>query len=61
MILEAVKKEPYVLVDMYPHPDPGIWFASYGDSSVNFELVAWVFKYSHTSRDGALFVAVGGR
>lgn len=42
VILEAVSKEPYVIKNQVKIPNPDIWFMQYGDSSVNFELVAWV-------------------
>lgn len=36
-LLEAVKRHPEVLL----RPEPEIWFQSFGDSSLNFEIMAW--------------------
>ncbi|MEM7064219.1 MAG: mechanosensitive ion channel domain-containing protein [Cyanobacteria bacterium P01_B01_bin.77] len=36
-LLEAVKRHPEVLL----RPEPEVWFQSFGDSSLNFEIMAW--------------------
>ena len=36
-LLEAVKRHPEVLL----RPKPEIWFQSFGDSSLNFEIMVW--------------------
>ena len=36
-LLEAVKRHPEVLL----RPEPEIWFQSFGDSSLNFEIMVW--------------------
>jgi len=42
VILKAVREQPYVLRGNTHYSDPQIWFTRYGDSSMEFELVAWV-------------------
>lgn len=36
-LLEAVKRHPEVLL----RPEPEIWFQSFGDSALNFEIMVW--------------------
>ena len=36
-LLEAIKHHPEVLL----RPEPEIWFQSFGDSALNFEIMAW--------------------
>lgn len=36
-LIEAVKKHPEVLL----RPEPEIWFQSFGDSALNFEIMVW--------------------
>ncbi len=47
VILEGVKKQSYVLCDNPRYPDPQVWLVGFGDSSVKFELVAWVNLSAH--------------
>lgn len=42
VLLETVQKESYVLTGLTKFSDPEMWFIKYGDSSIEFELVAWV-------------------
>jgi len=37
-LLEAARKDSRVL----PDPSPRVWFRSFGDSSLNFELLVWI-------------------
>ncbi|MEM9267040.1 MAG: mechanosensitive ion channel domain-containing protein [Cyanobacteria bacterium P01_F01_bin.13] len=37
VLLEAVKRHPEVLL----RPEPEIWFQSFGDSALNFEIMVW--------------------
>lgn len=39
-LLEAARKEPRVLSD----PAPRVWFRTFGESSLNFELLVWIDK-----------------
>lgn len=41
-VIEAIKKLPFVHSDDFRYPDPQVWLVEFGDSSMNFELVAWV-------------------
>lgn len=41
-VIAAIKKLPFVHSDDFRYPDPQVWLIEFGDSSVNFELVAWV-------------------
>lgn len=36
-LLEAVKRHPEVLL----RPEPDVWFQSFGDSALNFEIMVW--------------------
>ena len=40
--LEAVKKLSCVVTENPRYPDPQVWMSGFGDSSVDFKLVAWV-------------------
>jgi potassium-dependent mechanosensitive channel len=41
-LLEVVGKESYVVAGVKNYHDPQLWFLNHGDSSLEFELVAWV-------------------
>lgn len=41
-VIDAIKKLPFVYSDDFRYPDPQVWLVEFGDSSINFELVAWV-------------------
>lgn len=41
-VIDAIKKLPFVHSDDFRYPDPQVWLVEFGNSSVNFELVAWV-------------------
>lgn len=42
VVIDSIKKLPFVYIDDFRYPDPQIWLVEFGDSSINFELVAWV-------------------
>jgi len=42
LVIDVVKKLPYVVTSEHNRPNPEVWFKEFGDSSLNFELVAWV-------------------
>ncbi len=45
-LIEAGKEDPHTLDD----PAPSVFFVEFGDSSLNFELVAWSDEMSHRPR-----------
>lgn len=45
-LIEAGTEDPHTLDD----PAPSVFFVEFGDSSLNFELVAWSDKMSHRPR-----------
>ncbi len=45
-LIEAGRDDPHTLDD----PAPSVFFVGFGDSSLNFELVAWSDKMSHRPR-----------
>jgi small-conductance mechanosensitive channel len=45
-LLEVAAAEPQVLVQ----PAPAVYFANFGDSSLNFELAVWTESMSHSPR-----------
>ncbi len=42
IVLEAIKGIPYVMEDGLKCPKPQLWLIEFGESSLNFQLVAWV-------------------
>jgi small-conductance mechanosensitive channel len=42
-LIEAAEEDPHVLNE----PPPDVFFAAFGDSSLNFELVVWSNEMSH--------------
>ena len=42
-LIEAAEEDPHTLKD----PAPSVFFTAFGDSSLNFELVAWSDEMSH--------------
>ena len=45
-LIEAAAEDPHTLDD----PAPSVFFVEFGDSSLNFELVAWSNEMSHRPR-----------
>ena len=45
-LVEAAEEDPHTLED----PAPSVFFVAFGDSSLNFELVAWSDEMSHRPR-----------
>ncbi len=45
-LVEAAEEDPHTLKD----PAPSVFFVEFGDSSLNFELVAWSDEMSHRPR-----------
>jgi small-conductance mechanosensitive channel len=45
-LIEAATEDPHTLAD----PAPSVFFVEFGDSSLNFELVAWSDEMSHRPR-----------
>jgi len=54
-VLEAAERVPHTLQDG-THKPPQVWFVEFGDSSLNFELVAWL-KPEAVNRPGAVKAA----
>lgn len=42
IVLEAIQGIPYVMEDGIKCPKPQLWLMEFGESSLNFQLVAWV-------------------
>ena len=45
-LIEAAKEDPHTMED----PAPSVFLVAFGDSSLNFELVAWSDEMSHRPR-----------
>ena len=45
-LVEAAEEDPHTLED----PAPSVFFVEFGDSSLNFELVAWSDEMSYRPR-----------
>lgn len=41
-VVDSIKKLSFVYSDDFRYHDPQVWLMGFGESSVNFELVAWI-------------------
>lgn len=46
VVKEAANRVPRTLKGLAKYRDPDVWLVSFGDSSLNFELVVWVNAYA---------------